>query len=90
MIFHGVDHLSRVVELNGLGTLVDAGSGFIVLVLMLCGVLLGVLFKYFTLFRRVPGTMQEACLFQTVWRITRLSYIVSIANSSVALLGVGW
>ena len=50
MIFHGVNHLSRVVELNGLGTLVDAGSGFIVLVLMLCGVLLGVLFKYFTLF----------------------------------------
>ena len=50
MRFHSVNLLCRDVELDGLGALVAARAGFLVLVWMLRGALLGVFFKEFTLF----------------------------------------
>ena len=64
MIFHGVDLLHCVVELDGFGALVAAaGTGLIVFEWPLHSVLFGVVLKQFSLFGRVPGTMHQACLF---------------------------
>ena len=90
MRFHGVNLLLHVVKLDGFGVLVAVGAGLIVLVCMLHRAFLGVLFQDFTLFRRVPGTMQQACIFCTSRHITQMSCIISLVLFSAALLGVGW
>ena len=91
MILHGVNLLCRAVKLDGLGTLViDSGAGLLVLVRMLRRALLGIFIKEFSLFQRVPGAMQHACIFRTGQRINWMSCIVSLALVSTALLGVGW
>ena len=73
MIFHGVNLLRHISKLEKFVALVAAGAGLIVLVCMLHGVLLGVFFKYFTLFQIVPGPMQQAFIFCTGWRITPMA-----------------
>ena len=73
MIFYYINLLHRVVKLDSLGVLVASRAGFLVLVCMLCGVLLGLFFKDFTLFQTVPGAMQKTCLFCTVRRITHMA-----------------
>ena len=50
MIFHGGHLLCCVVKLDGLGVLVAARVGLLILVGMMCGALLGVCFQKFTLF----------------------------------------
>ena len=47
--FYGVNLLRRVVELDDIGALVASGVGLLVLVWIMCGALLGVFLKYFTL-----------------------------------------
>ena len=89
MRFHGVNLLHCAVKLDGFGSLVASGAEFLVLVLMLRGALLSVFFKDFTNFQRVPGAMQQACLFFTFRRITWIVCIFSLALVSAALLGVG-
>ena len=90
MRFHGINLLCHTVKLDGLSALdVAAGAGFLVLVWILCGAFLKVFLKEFSLFQIVTGSMQQACIFFTIWRIARMSCIVSLALSSVALLGFG-
>ena len=90
MGLHGVDLLYCVFELYGFSTLVATGAGLFVLVWMLRGALLGVFFKDSTLFRGVPGSMQQACIFRTGRIITRMACIVSLALSVADLLGILW
>ena len=90
MRFHGVNLLCRVAKIDGLRVLVVSGAGSLVLVWMLRVALLGVFFKYFTLFQRLPGAMQHACIFSNDWRITWMACIVYLALARADLLGIGW
>ena len=48
-----------------------------------------VVIKQFPLFRRDPGSIQNACIFHIGWHIARMASIVFLALDSAALLGVG-
>ena len=90
MIFRGVNLLRSAIELGGFDAVVVApGAGFLVILWILNGARIGVFFKEFSLFQRVPGAMQQAYLFRTGQCITRMACIVSLAISSGDLLGVG-
>ena len=89
MRFHVVSLLSNIVKVDGIDALVASGAGFLVLVWMLRGALLGVFFKDFTLFQRVPVSMQHACTFCTGHHIIWMACIVSLALSSIALIRFG-
>ena len=52
------------------------------------GVLGRLIPKYFTLFRRVPGAMQQAC-FPSSWPIVRMACISCLALVSADRLGAG-
>ena len=88
MGYCGVNLLRLASELDGLIMLLSAAtSGF--LVGPLSGVLFRVFLKYFEIFRRVPGAMQQACLFCTGCPIAWMACIVFLALASADLLGVG-
>ena len=90
IIYHGVELLGVVVELDGFATLgIAAGACFYRFIGLLRGVLFRVDFKYFTLFWRVSGAMQHACLFCSGGSTTWMACIFCLTLASVYLLGVG-
>ena len=87
-MFHYLDFLHVLVELNRLTTPVyEAGSGFILFVWPLHSILLGLFLYYFTILRGVSGAMHKAC-FVTGRTIDRMACIIFLALSSAALLGL--
>ena len=60
-MIHDVGLLYAAIKLNGLTMICfPARSGFILFMWPLCGVIFGVILKYFTLLRGVSGAMQQA------------------------------
>ena len=89
MRYHGVHLLHLAVKLEGHTTLfVVAVAGFFMFVLPLLGVLIGVFLEYFTLLRRVPRVMHQAC-FVTSHMIAQMACMVFLVLDSADLLRVG-
>ena len=90
MGYHVVHLLRLAIKLDVITTFfVAAGAELFIFVWTLCGLLLGVLLKYSTLLRRVPGDIYQAC-FIIGWPIARMACMIFLALSSAALIGVGW
>ena len=69
---HVVNLFCCAVKLDGITKfLIYARVGLYFIVWLMCGVLDGLLLLYFSLFRRVPGDMQQAC-FSSSWLIARM------------------
>ena len=75
----GVNLLRLTVKLDSIGALfVIVRVGFVVLVWIMFGALLRVFLKDFEIFQRVPGYMQQACIFHTGLCIARTACEVSL------------
>ena len=90
MGYHGVNILSLNVELDILSALfVAVGAGFLLFMWPLRSVLLGVFLDYFALFRRVPGSMHQACFF--IGRlISWMACVIFLVLASASLLRASW
>ena len=89
MRFHCINLLCIAVKLDSLILLdVSAGLGFLVLAWMLREALIGLFLKYFSLFQRVTGAMQQACPFLFGRHISRMTYMISIRLARASLLGI--
>ena len=66
MGYHGGHVLCSAVEIDGISILfVAAGAGLFLFEWLLRGMLCGVVLNRFSLVRRVPGGMHQACIFRT-------------------------
>ena len=89
MGYHVVHLLCCAIEIDDLTTFfIAAGAGLFLVVWPLCGILERLFLEYFSLFRRLPGSMQQE-YFPSSWPIYWMAYIFCLALASAALLGVG-
>ena len=82
MIFHGVYLLHCVTEPDCIDAVVAFGVVLLAFKWLLRGVIFGVVLKHFSLFGRVPGDMQHACIFRTGRCIARMTCIAFLALAS--------
>ena len=88
MRYHAIYLLRLAIKLYRLATLgFDDGTVFFVFLGPLCGLLLGVFLEYFTLFRRVSGSMHKA-FFVTGHPIAQMTFMIFLMLSRAALLGI--
>ena len=89
MVCHVVHLFCCAVELYGLTTFfIAARAALYFIVWPLCNVLGGIFLRYFSIFHRLPGAMQQA-YFSSVRPIAWMAYIFCLALDIADLLGVG-